>query len=355
MNLYLTIRQNHDYPSINKKDLINFISGLDSELLSQVRDFLDSKDFRLTSRYWRFLMRRNLIDIYNNGIEKYGTSVARDYFTWTDFNEDQIHNLLSNNIDPEIVNIFKVHDGFTRTESIKHNILIAIAYNHLTNSKLLEDFNELQNQGYLFGGHPFHLYKDKAITLDGLISIMEFSTFKNFIKNESLICEIGAGSGRTAEAILTAVPGINYIIADLPPASFLAMHRLRLVFPDFKILYIDNDKKLQIAMENMSDWNVIFCLPHLLENIPNKSIDLLLAVDCLHEMSNKMRKYVSEIATRKCLFFYFKVWEKTFIPLDNLALDAALKSDYFVDSSWEEVLDRPCSFPGNFREFIYRT
>jgi hypothetical protein len=122
MNLYLTIRQNHDYPSINKKDLINFISGLDSELLSQVRDFLDSKDFRLTSRYWRFLMRRNLIDICNNGIEKYGTSVARDYFTWTDFNEDQIHNLLSNNIDPEIVNIFKVHDGFTRTESIKHNI-----------------------------------------------------------------------------------------------------------------------------------------------------------------------------------------------------------------------------------------
>lgn len=231
LKAYIQIRQDLDYPPISRKFLSEFQVELDPMLAKQIGDYLASKDFDFTSKYWRFLIRKNLSSLHALGVEQYAKNVARNYFTWLDFNDEQVSNLTSNIINMSEIDIYKFHDGFSEAESIKHNILISLLYSYCFNNDLLDDLFNLGNEGYLFGGHPFHLVQGKKITLDSLNSVIESSTIRKYVDSNSIICEIGAGAGRTAEAIITLVPGIHYIIADLPPASFIAMNRLHLAFP----------------------------------------------------------------------------------------------------------------------------
>jgi putative sugar O-methyltransferase len=355
LKAYIRIRQNRDYPPISRKFLGEFQDEIDPMLAKQIGDYLTSEDFDFTSKYWRFLMRKNLSSLHASGVERYAKTVARNYFTWVDFNDEEVSNLTSNIISTNAIDIYKFHEGFYIAESIKHNILISLLFNYCSNNHLLDDLFSLGNEGYLFGGHPFHLVQGQIITLDSLNSVIESSTIRDYVDSKSIICEIGAGSGRTAEAIIRLNPGIHYIIADLPPASFIAMNRLQLAFPESKIIYINSKDDFLKAFQNLDSWQIIFCLPSLLKEAPDKIIDICIAVDCLHEMSNKMRRYISNIVDRKCRFFYLKIWEETTIPIDNITLSANSLSDYFVDPKWKRVFDKSAVFPGNFRELIFYT
>ena len=311
-------------------------------------------DFSLTSKYWKFLILKNLKELSTSGVAKYAETVARNYATWTDFNENQISNLCKLPLMQKNININKLHSGFSRSESLKHNMLISLLFSQIENDNLTKKLYSLSDDGYLFGGHPFHNLKGKAITLDKISSILEIKVFKECLVDDSIVCELGAGSGRTAEAIMTIYPKIRYIIADLPPASFIAKHRLNLVFPEKKIVVAQTFLELASFLESPFSWDVIFCLPSLLKFLPDKSIDLLLAIDCLHEMSDKMRNYVSTVVDSKSIYFYFKIWESTKIPLDNVELNSLSPSDYFIKDKWEILLDQEALFPGNFREFIFK-
>ena len=98
----------------------------DSDLLHMVNDYLQSSDFQNTSKYWRYLNLKNLKQIENNGIQNYGVDVARNYFTITDFNDEMISNLEKLDSQPTPIDIFKKHEGFTLSESVKHNVVIAL-------------------------------------------------------------------------------------------------------------------------------------------------------------------------------------------------------------------------------------
>ena len=72
-------------------------------------------------------------------------------------------------------------------------------------------------------------------------------------------------------------------------------------------------------------------------------------------MNNKQRRFVSEMAEAKSLFFYLKVWNETFIPLDNINLRIENSfEDYYVKESWVEIFNRSCLFPGDYTEICYK-
>jgi putative sugar O-methyltransferase len=75
---------------------------------------------------------------------------------------------------------------------------------------------------------------DINLTLDRLASVIEIQRVKDQLdRGDDLnICEIGEGSGRTADSIFHLYPNAKYLIADIPPALFISYERLRIAFPD---------------------------------------------------------------------------------------------------------------------------
>lgn len=344
------------YPLLSKsnwKDQAK--THLESDLKMQVQNYLESIDFKRTSKYWRFLTLKNLSEIEQFGIDSYGENVARNYFTWTNFEDSQIENLDIEGYLPNLINIYKMHHGFSISESIRHNVLIQLLLSYCCQNNLYEQIMQLGDEGYAFGNHPQHLVNGKIITLDKLLSVLDYKSLAPILKDKSVLCEIGAGSGRTAEALLTLNPNCRYIIADLPPASFVAMKRLELAFPEKRILYIGSHSELASTFPMFEAWDVIFCLPSLLESLPEKSIDILLAIDCLHEMNSIMREYFASIASIKSEYFFIKIWKEIKIPLDNIYLDANNLLNYFVRENWVLLERNDSIFPSNYVEMTFRT
>ena len=323
------------------------------ELEFMVENYLTSRDYRNTSKYWRYLILKNLKQIQTSGINQYGVDVARNYFTWTNFDDDVICNLFAEDNKPNDIDIFKRHEGFSMSESFRHNILISLLYSYLFRNGLIKEFLKLGDRGYLFGGHPHHKLGGEVLTLDKLSAMLEYQVIRNLITSDSVCVEIGAGSGRTAEAILTLVPGVSYIIADLPPASYIAMERLKRAFPEKRIIYVDTPDKLRDIYTKRSMWDVIFVLPSLLEVLEDKSISIVIAIDCLHEMSNLNRSYFSDIVNHKSSFFYVKINQRTLIPLDNVLLDSDDFEEYYFLKNWKILYSENAIFPSNYRDLLF--
>jgi putative sugar O-methyltransferase len=211
----------------------------------------------------------------------------------------------------------------------------------------------LGNEGYLFGLHPSHYVEGKVVTLDKLSAILEFQNVEEFILRDSVCLEIGAGSGRTAEAILTLIPGVHYIIADLPPASYIAMLRLKKAFPNLRILYVESRTEIEKIHANPGTWDVIFCLPSMLQYLPRKFIDMTIAIDCLHEMSNSSRSYFSKLINEKSKYYYVKINQETLIPLDNILLQSLDFESYYFNKNWKALTKKEAIFPSNYSEFLF--
>ena len=104
--------------------------------------------------------------------------------------------------------------------------------------------------------HPFITIDNIKISTDKIISLFDFekiNKFHNFNSTDKIL-EIGAGSGRLSECILSIENNINYTICDIPPSIYISYKRLKLAFPNKKIeLLIDcsNKKNLMIKLEKM--------------------------------------------------------------------------------------------------------
>jgi putative sugar O-methyltransferase len=195
-----------------------------------------------------------------------------------------------------------------------------------------------------------HLVIDGAqITQDRLNSLLEFERI-SLLNITGTVFEIGAGNGRTAACLMSLQPRIKYIIADIPPALFLSMENLRKLFPERRIAtgFDGGPDKLPSLI---NDNDVIFIFPHQINLLADKSIDLFLAVDCLHEMTKAtIEDYFAQI-DRVARSFYMKVWKSTIVPFD---LHLLTRDHYPIRRHWNRVFDEACVFPSNFCEMGYR-
>ena len=77
------------------------------------------------------------------------------------------------------------------------------------------------------------------------------------LTNVYKILEIGAGSGRLADAILSLENNKKYVICDIPPAIFISYKRLQVAFPNKKISLLfnvnDKDEMEKRINENLKD------------------------------------------------------------------------------------------------------
>ncbi|CAN2172406.1 Putative sugar O-methyltransferase [Candidatus Nanopelagicaceae bacterium] len=350
---YLKIKNRNTYKAFSVEYWNTSELKLPAECEVLIENFVDSEDLLHTSKYWLHLLRLNLEELHISGLENYGKEIARHYFTWTDFDDSKIKNLeYEDSNQYEHLEVLKVHPGFSRAESLKHNLLIQILLNFLLSKNLAHEVKQLEDGGYLFGGHPYLESNYGNVTLDKLSSILEYQNYKSGISN--CVLEVGAGSGRTAEIVLRLNPNVKYVIADIPPASFISYSRIKNSFPDRNLRIISSKEELIQLLSSGAEWDVLMVLPSVLEHFPDKFFDLMLAIDCLHEMSDFMRNYFAEIAENKSSNYYFKIWNETRIPLDNVVLSSTRLDQFGVKKNWKLQVSQEAIFPGDFSEFLFQ-
>ena len=337
------------------KNKSNFDS--DNELKKMIDFFIQSKSYELMSNYWNYLNIKNLKQIKKQNIENYSTTVARNYYTFVDVSDKEIEQSILNvqNIFiSEKVNLYKKQINMSYTDSMKYNNLTYLLYLNLKKLNLLDKLNYLSDEGYLTYNDPFLEINEHNVSSDKINSIFDYEDIDKFssFSDKKNILEIGAGSGRTSQAILTFNKDLKYTICDIPPALFISYKRLKNVFKNKKIglLYSLNEDEL---INTINNYDISFIMPHQLNFFKSKKFDLTIAIDCIHEMDKEtIKKYFYNI-NRFSKLFYFSVCKKTSVPFSGILRRHSNNLNYFSDDyqipkNWEKIYEKDLIFPSNY-------
>lgn len=178
-------------------------------------------------------------------------------------------------------------------------------------------------------GNPLTIeFNGRRVSFDLGMSLYEYNLLFSYIdfSKVKVIHEIGAGYGRTAYVISKLHPDINYRIFDVEPSLGIARRYLTSVNPDGRFKFNTPDK-LEVPC------------------------DLLIAIDCLHEMTQEHVAEYFDYADKNARYFYFSVFEKTHTPLDEL--DWEIK-DYPKRETWNTLLSRKHLFRQEAFEVLYQ-
>ena len=152
------------------------------------------------------------------------------------------------------------------------------------------------------------------------------------------------------DTILSIEKHLNYIICDIAPALYLSYTRLKLAFPNKKIsLLIDVNNKVELEKQ-IENNDISFIFPHQLEILNGKSVDLILGIDCFHEMDKSINDYYFKLINNISKNFYFSIWELNLLPGSGIFKKTYLeyeRGDYNIPNNWKTILKENLVFPSN--------
>lgn len=327
------------------------------DLVEATEMFVKSQSYKLVSNYWQSLNIKNYESILINGLDNYAHNIFTNYHTFLYFDnsliDKSIENLNGVILDYKI-DIFKKHENLNYEQSLNYNLVLLILYENLKKTSSFDFINRLSNIGYLGFNDPYIEIDNVKLTHDKLNSLLDYEMINSIPffkdKNNKKILEIGAGSGRTSEAILTLNKNLNYVICDIPIAIVIAFKRLKKVFPEKKIsiLYeIENEEKL---IENIMKNDISFIFPHQMKYFTNQIFDLTLAIDCLQDINKKTVNEYFRYIDKFSDYFYYGIWKKTgFFKKYEFKPD-----NYTIPKNWNIAFKKNSSFPSNFWNICYK-
>ena len=353
MNLFKKIFPDrlHRYWKKNEKSY-----KIDDTLRHITNSFIKSKSYKMVSNYWHILSVHNYEVILDKGIKVYGSTVAKNYYTFTEIYDEwiegSINNLKSYPYNINSLDLFKNHDGLKLKESITYNIICYLTFHNLKKKNSLQHLNKLNDKSFLGFNDPFINIEGFKISTDKVISLLDYEQIQKAynLKKFKKILEIGAGSGRVCDTILSIEKHLNYIICDIAPALYLSYTRLKLAFPNKKIsLLIDVNNKVELEKQ-IENNDISFIFPHQLEILNGKSVDLILGIDCFHEMDKSINDYYFKLINNISKNFYFSIWELNLLPGSGIFKKTYLeyeRGDYNIPNNWKTILKENLVFPSN--------
>ena len=325
------------------------------DLVSMVDCFITTPSFERSSKYWNWLNKKNIEQIAEQDYGNFKQTVALNYSTWIGgLNMDYALTLVKESgqlqIDVPLKEILKKHTDFSLQDSVLFNIITILLLDYVTKNgggkyiKMLEEPLE--------GNPPFLNFQGKRISQDILNSILEYLSISQGCDTGRVrsVLEIGAGSGRTSFCLLKLLPVVKYIVVDIPPALFISQRYLSSVFKDKKIFTFRPFKTFMEIKSEFKASDIIFLMPDQIDLLPDKTVDLFLAIDCLHEMKKDQIELYFNHVNRLANHFFFKCWQKTKVPFDGITYSF---EDYPVKENWTRVYQRACGVPAAFFEAFY--
>jgi putative sugar O-methyltransferase len=334
-------------------------TNLDPRLREMLDEFPKFRQEILPSKYWAQLNKKNLRQISDSSYENFKRTVARNYFTFiVKPSNHQIRFLMrSLPFGQALLIFFKAffaprHELFKWYQSIYYNLLTALLWAYVRENDpdgLLERLSEPLE------GNPPRMYQGKRLISQDLAnSFLEYrSVMTADIETDAIktIMELGSGYGRTAYVYLTLNPACRYLLVDIPPALYICERYLSGLFRDRKVFSFRAFERYEDIREEYENADIVFLMPHQLELLPDKSVDLFINISSLHEMRlDQIRYYFRTMARLTRKYFYTKQWKTTTIPYENVVIR---QSDYPVDESWRQVYARECKVQELFFEALY--
>lgn len=179
-------------------------------------------------------------------------------------------------------------------------------------------------------GNPMAIeYRGRLVSFDLAASLIETALILTNIDIEGTksIKEIGGGYGRLAYILGKIFDKANYALYDIEPSIGLSMRYLTDVLPDRRGFYFHTPDELK------------------------GDCDLLIAMDCLHEMTRDQVDDYFEYADRHAKYFYYSCWNKTRIHEDEIDWN---KEDYPVRANWTPLYLGPHRMRNGFFEAFYK-
>jgi len=348
-----------------KKFYLDYQFKIKDPLLKEIfNKFIYSKSYNQTSNLWRWISIKNLKDLNEDGIKNYSKKIAENYFTMDDYNSELISKAFKNVQNKKInkkLGIFEIKKNKSANfeKLLKSNMLTLLLYSNLK-KKLINKAKLLKDKTYInFGGFYYILVNKIKFTQDKINSLFEYDIFnKNKILTKPLnILELGAGSGRTTEAILTLSKKVKkYVIIDIPPAMYICYKRLKIAFPKKKIALgydINNAERLELLIKKN---DIVFIFPHQLSLISLK-FDLTLAIDCLHEFDESTREFYSDFFYKNSKYLYFSVWKSaklTYGKNSNERIDGNNLKNYYIKNTSKILEKDTLIYPSNFINYLIK-
>lgn len=327
----------------------------DPALIEMVDNFIISKDFFNTSDFWLLICRRNLEDLAEYGIENFKQVIsAKVYWGEKTMDAPQIVPLYSSaknlNIDVNLSEVFREHKFYDQKQSIQLNISNIMLLNWLIKNNYNDLLDNLEEHS--FGNPVFLNYKDKKLSQDVMNSVIEYRAITEHLSLEEgdVIIEVGGGSGRTAACILSLNQKCKYIMADIPPALFLAKENLKNKFKDKIIFHPPLFENFQEIKDQFDQADIIFLFPEQLKKLPPKIAKLCIAIDCLHEMTMDNINYYFNLFDTLGNYFYFKCQLKQWAKTTKKQLTM---NSYPIMSNWDKAFHDPCVVPGSYFHALY--
>jgi putative sugar O-methyltransferase len=310
------------------------------------------------SRYWMELNKSDQGMLYAAGYENFKQTVARHYFTWTRVWpwDPQIRFLMSQlPVTTTITNMLRTfsplkHPHMSLAESLACNFLSNMVWDYAV--KTCPRIDQLSEPAA--GNPPRLLRNGRLISQDLANSALEADFVLANLPQSCKVaraCELGAGYGRTAHALISLMPGVKYVVVDIPPALYVSQKYLASIYPDRKVFawrpfgsYLEIKEEFEAA-------DLAFLLPSQIEMLPDGLFDLFVNVSSLHEMRiDQIRYYFAQVRrlVRQAGCFYLKEWKVSRIPYENVIIR---REDYPFEG-WKILSEREVRIQTQFFEAL---
>ncbi|MBX3204385.1 MAG: putative sugar O-methyltransferase [Labilithrix sp.] len=213
----------------------------------------------------------------------------------------------------------------------------------------LEEPDLGQNDTVVVRGRRFSM--DLLQSVDELYRLVEVMGWSR--EDPVVVCEIGAGYGRLAHVVLSAMPNARYFVFDLPESLLLAQYYLTSLHPDSKaLLYPESAEAGADGERRWADARIAFGLPHQLRSLVPGSVDAVVNIYSFMEMAPAQVATYFDLVERldpKALFI--KQHKHEVNLLENSLLTSA---GYPVRPTWRLAHEGTSALYENVFEAIYR-
>lgn len=222
--------------------------------------------------------------------------------------------------------------------------------------KRFDDKNFLSLEEPSLGNPLLVKWRGHVFTQDLLNSIIEtYSVLEALLvvkKEPKTILELGGGYGRNTYVLKKLFPKTKIIMVDIVPAIVLAQWYMTNVFADKNVLGVSDFKSYTEIKNKYEKADMVFLLPHQIELLPKKSIDMIININSFQEMTlEQIKSYFKQIDRLTNGIFYTKQWKQQHNKVDNIKIN---ENEYPVYKSWVKLFHREARVQSKFYEAAYQ-
>lgn len=345
-------------------------------LEDMVVEYISSPPVYRPSKFWDNLNQLNAQWLIDDGINNFKRSVNNNYFNWMVGSRSPYFQAVTRQFVQKLPGsarnlpgLLKAHIDEMRTRTYLsreltdqpflkrrlYALYLCLLYDYVRDHDSAGLFDRVEEP--MIGNPITVMYRGRRISQDICNSYLEYQYLRkglgSVFDKTNVIAEIGSGYGRLMYLLHMFHNDSNrkLIIVDIPPALFVAQWYLHKVFPNTPKMFFRSFGCFADVEKELNKANICFLLPHQLEMLPDKYINVLINISSLQEMRKDQIAHYYDLINQKSQYFYTKQWTFWENPEDKIVVPAVI---YPTKPEWDVMTARLHPIHTDFFEAIFK-